>query len=234
MSWRYVIVVGLAVLADGGSFGVEAEASPFAREEHWAVEQVAGGKVLFQENRIVIEDRGGCTLWWRERLVAPVEIAFTVTPQSNADPELRVSDLNCFWMAQQVNSFAPPFAAMNARSGRFSEYDSLRTYYVGLGGNNNTTVRFRRYDGSGDRPLRPEHDLSDRRYRLQADRPHRIRIVVKGGLVEYWRDGERLFQFHDPQPLTWGWFGFRTVRSRLSIEDFSCQRLAPDSIGGHE
>ena len=33
------------------------------------------------------------------------------------------------------------------RSGTFAEYNDLLTYYVGLGGNRNTTTRFRRYIG---------------------------------------------------------------------------------------
>ena len=35
---------------------------------------------------------------------------------------------------------------------RSATYDTLRTYYVGYGGNANTTTRFRRYDGTGARP----------------------------------------------------------------------------------
>ena len=40
-----------------------------------------------------------------------------------------------------------------ARSGAFADYNDLLTYYVGLGGNRNTTTRFRRY--IGDPVLRP-------------------------------------------------------------------------------
>ena len=44
---------------------------------------------------------------------------------------------------------------------RFADYNDLKTYYVGLGGNRNTTTRFRRYIGDpATRPLLPEHDLS--------------------------------------------------------------------------
>ena len=43
---------------------------------------------------------------------------------------------------------------------RFAAYNDLKTYYVGLGGNRNTTTRFRRYIGDPEtRPLLPEHDL---------------------------------------------------------------------------
>jgi hypothetical protein len=63
----------------------------------------------------------------------------------------RVSDLNCFWMA----------AGGRRRSGKFADYNDLRAYYVGQGGNGNTTTRFRRCIGDPVlRPLLPEHDLT--------------------------------------------------------------------------
>jgi hypothetical protein len=38
--------------------------------------------------------------------------------------------------------------------------------------------------------------------------------------VQFLRDGKVIFDFRDPQPLTDGWFGFRTVQSRIEIRDF--------------
>ena len=63
----------------------------------------------------------------------------------------RVSDLNAFWMATDARTPGDLFAAR--RSGKFADYNQLRTYYVGQGGNGNTTTRFRRY--IGDTELRP-------------------------------------------------------------------------------
>ena len=40
----------------------------------WAVEQMPGGTVTIEERRIVIRDVDGCTLWFREKLTAPVVI----------------------------------------------------------------------------------------------------------------------------------------------------------------
>ena len=73
----------------------------------------------------------------------------------------RVSDLNCFWMA--TDSRSPDDLFATRRSGKFSDYDRLRTYYVGLGDNGNSTTRFRRYIGTQDlRPLLPD-TISDYR-----------------------------------------------------------------------
>lgn len=192
----------------------------------WAVEQVKGGTVEFNAKALTIRDVDGCTVWYRPKLTAPVAISFTATMVGGDRPTDRVSDLNCFWMASDSRGTGAPYLTPLARSGRFGEYDSLLTYYVGYAANNNTTTRFRRYDGTPARPLRPEHDLSDPAYLMKRDVPVRIRIVARDGVTEYWRNGERVFTFKDPAPLTSGWFAFRTVRSHLRIEDFKIEPLA--------
>ncbi len=216
---------GLALIV--GLVGGCAEAPPaFADLSKWAVEQMPGGTVAVRGAALEIEDAAGCTLWWREKLTAPVAISYTVTVVVKGGAHDRLSDVNCFWMAQDRRSPTPPFAAEHARSGKFSDYDSLLTYYVGYGGNNNTTTRFRRYDGTAARPLLPEHDLSEKKFLLEPNRPYRIRLVAREGRAEYWRDGELVFTFTDPAPLTAGWFALRTVRSHLRIEDLKIEALA--------
>lgn len=195
--------------------------APVARATNpsWQVEQMPGGKVAFPDDGTVeIEDAAGCTVWWREKLTSPVEISYEVTVVSRGGPHDRVSDVNCFWMA--TDSRAPdgcPFAPGHARSGKFSDYDSLLTYYVGMGGNENTTTRFRRYDATAARPLLPEHDLRAPRFLLEPNRTYRIRLIARDGVAEFWRDGEKILSFTDPAPLTSGWFALRTVKSHLVV-----------------
>jgi hypothetical protein len=178
-----------------------------------------GGTVTTVGDALVIEDAAGCTVWFREKLTAPVEITYEITAVAAGGPHDRVSDVNCFWMAREPAD--PAAAAMpTARSGKFSDYDSLLTYYVGLGGNNNTTTRFRRYDGTAARPLLPEHDLAGRKFLLAPNRPYRLRLVARDGGAEFWRDGEKIFSFRDPAPLASGWFAFRTVNAHLVIKNF--------------
>ena len=67
----------------------------------------------------------------------------------------RVSDLNCFWMARDSRNPDDLFAVH--RTGKFADYNQLLCYYVGVGGNTNTTTRFRRYIGDANtRPLLPQ------------------------------------------------------------------------------
>lgn len=190
--------------------------APTADLRHWTVEQMPGGKVTTRDGALVIEDAAGCTVWFNQELKAPVEINYEITAIARGGPLDRVSDVNCFWMASD------PAAASSrpaGRSGKFGDYDSLRTYYVGMGGHNNTATRFRRYAGDGTKPLLPDHDLGERRFLLEPNRTYRIRLVARDGIAEYWRDGEKIFSFKDPTPLTRGWFALRTVQSHLEVRN---------------
>lgn len=187
--------------------------------ERWVVEQCPGGQVRAAEGVLEIQDKGGCTVWFKQKLKAPVRIRFRVTMVSKGGPFDRVSDLNCFWMATNPASPADLFKAGHGRDGRFATYDSLRTYYVGCGGNTNTSTRFRRYAGNGERPLLPEHDLSSKDVLLEGNKEYFIELSADGEWIEYKRDGKILFRWKDPAPLTEGWFGFRTVLSHQRIRD---------------
>lgn len=192
--------------------------------DNWVREQAPGGKVTVAEGALVIEDQGGCTLWWRRKLAAPVVISYEATVIAAGGPRDRVSDLNCFWMASDPRH-AELFAPGHGRTGKFGDYDALRTYYVGQGGNSNTTTRFRRYAGGGPKPLLPEHDRREPAVLLEGNRPYRIVLMaLADGTVRYYRDAELIFEFKDPAPLKEGWFGFRTVESHLRIRDFRISR----------
>jgi len=189
---------------------------PAADLTPWSVEQMPGGTVTVRDNALHIEDAAGATVWLRQKLTAPIEITYDATVLIAGGPHDRLSDLNCFWMASDPQH---PDALPSGRNGKFSDYDSLLTYYVGYGGNANTTTRFRRYDGTAARPLLAKHDLREKRFLLVPNHTYRIRLVAREGVAEYWRDGELIFSYRDPAPLTSGWFAIRTVQSHLVIRN---------------
>ena len=192
--------------------------------EQWSAELEKGGVVQAIDNRLEIDVPAGCTAWFMPELEGPVLIEFTATVVGDGGPNDRVSDLNCFWMARDARSPDDLFATR--RSGAFADYDQLRCYYVGYGGNANSTTRFRRYIGQQDRrPLLPEHDLSDEAFLITPNSAMTIQLVAAGPRIEYWRDGELLFELDDPEPYTRGWFAVRTVHSHLLIEHFTVTQL---------
>jgi hypothetical protein len=191
----------------------------------WAVEQQPGGSVGAEAGVLRIDDAGGCTVWFRPKLTAPLTIRYEARVLSSG----RVSDLNCFWLARDPRR-PDLLAPGHARDGKFAAYDSLETYYVGYGGNDNTTTRFRRYDGTGARPLDPAHDKRAAKFLLQADHWYEIELqVTAAGHARFLRDGEVIFDFADPAPLTEGWFGLRTVHSQIEVRNFRVLPAPADS-----
>ena len=201
-------------------------ADDFASAQNWVLEaEQPAARVVAQHGVLDIDTPAGLTLWFKPRLTGPVAIEFDATAVAAGGPNDQVSDLNVFWMATNRDGSEPisPF-----RGGRFEAYNDLKTYYVGLGGNRNTTTRFRRYIGDPvQRPLLPEHDLSAPDTLLVPNRTQRITLIADGSRIEYRRDGRILFSWEDPQPYTSGWFALRTTKSHLRI-----QRLRVYSLSG--
>jgi hypothetical protein len=142
------------------------------------VEAQAAATVTAADGVLDIDSAEGITLWFREPLVAPVAIEYDVLAVAEGGPDDAVSDVNAFWMATDP---AVPDGSVLARrrSGTFADYDLIRTYYTGIGGNRNTTTRMRRYIGAaGNRPLLPEHDRSDAAALLVPNRWMHVRLTA--------------------------------------------------------
>ena len=185
----------------------------------WSIEIENGGSVAADHGILDIDVPAGATVWFKPLIKGPLMIEYRATAVSAGGPNDRVSDLNCFWMARDSRNPQDIFAV--TRSGKFADYNWLCTYYVGLGGNGNTTTRFRRYIGSATtRPLLPGNDLRDKTDLLVPNQEQTIMLIADGHTIEYFRNGHRLFWVSDHEPYTSGWFAFRTTASHLRIRDF--------------
>lgn len=198
--------------------------SPDALQK-WTIEQVKGGTVQVADGSLVIEDARGCTVWWNQPVEAPLLIEFEATVIDRGGPWDRVSDLNCFWMASDPAHGGDILAGSGGRTGVFGDYHKLSTYYLGMGVHWNSRTRFRRYDGSGTRPMRPEHDRFGE-FLLVPNQPISVTIAVLDcGRIIYARDGDTVLDWTDPSPLQRGWFGFRTVHNHMAVSRVRMQRL---------
>ncbi|WP_420238242.1 DUF6250 domain-containing protein [Telmatobacter bradus] len=194
--------------------------------DQWRIEAEKPAAITAEKGTLEIDAPAGVTLWWKQKLHGPVAIEYRATAVQAGGLHDRVSDLNCFWMATDPAHPEDIFAA--PRQGSFHEYDLLRTYYVGLGGNHNTTTRFRRYIGAaGDRPLLPENDRTAAPDLLTANHEQTIRLIADGSTITYERDGQRLFTYQDQEPYRDGWFALRTTDSHLRIRQLRIYALPP-------
>ena len=215
-----LILAGCASRPSGGLLYKD----DFRSLENWHIEAEKPGQIRAANGVLDIDVPAGVTLWFKPHLEGPLSIEFEATAVAEGGPNDQVSDLNVFWMANNVDGQQPVFA--HVRSGKFEDYNTLLTYYVGLGGNRNTTTRMRRYVGDPLlRPLRPGHDLAGDPYMLVPNRRQTIRLVANGKLIEYWRDGTRIFSMEDAASYESGWFALRTTYSHLRVSNLRIRRL---------
>jgi hypothetical protein len=73
------LLVGCAALfAACGSTVFAQSGKGFPDLSRWVVEQMPDGKVYVQGDALVIEDAGGCSVWFKDKLTTPVEISYDV------------------------------------------------------------------------------------------------------------------------------------------------------------
>ncbi len=191
----------------------------------WRVEAASPqARVRAKDGILDIDTAAGLTVWFLPELVGPVAIDYEVRAVSRGGANDHVSDVNAFWMARDPQAPGGSVLAQR-RSGLFEAYDDLTTYYVGIGGNRNSTTRMRRYVGrAGDRPLLPDHDRTAPADMLVPDRWFRLRLIADGRRIAVERDGATLFTMTDPAPYERGHFGLRTTLSHIQIRNFQIVR----------
>lgn len=187
--------------------------------QRWHVEaEDPATRVITENGQLLIDSPKGVTVWLRQPLDGAYRIEFQRQVLLTGGANDRLSDLNQFWAARDPRN-ADPFT----RSGVLEEYTSLDLYYVGMGGNYNSSTRFRRYDSNGQRLILGEY--SDPAHLLEANRNYRISIELDERGTRYRVDDRLFFEAkHDGLPPP-GHFGFRQVWSRQVISDFRVVRL---------
>ena len=190
--------------------------------QHWTVESESDSySVEFKDGYCELVAPKGLTMWRNEKLSGNIAIEYDACVFEEKEGD-RLSDLNCFWMASDPRT-GDIFGRMEERHGVFGNCASLQLYYVGYGGNHNSTTRFRRYNGEPGPAIIKEY--TDSGHLLQPNHWYHIKLQCRDGNVQYWIDGECLVDWNDPEPLREGWFGFRTTLSRTGIKNFKYTNL---------
>ncbi|NII25283.1 hypothetical protein HB364_09335 [Pseudoflavitalea sp. X16] len=168
--------------------------------------------VYVKDGQLILDTKGGVTTWLKKILSGNILIEYKRRVIAESGVNDRVSDLNQFWMATD-----PRNPHLFTRNGVFEAYDSLQLYYVGMGGNTNSTTRFRKYHGNGQKPLLQEY--LDKTHLLQPNKTYTVQTVVYNGATQFIVDGIPYFTWKDSSPLTSGYFGFRSTWSRQAIDE---------------
>jgi|GEM_PF-967901 len=158
----------------------------------------------------------GTTVWFTPELEGNLLIEYDVTMIDDGGPYDRVSDLNQYWMASDTDK--PEWLG--------DLHDGLVRYYVGMGGNGNSTTRFRKMTAVGNEVVDSLlGEYTDDAHLLSGAGPYHIEIVGFDGLVQFRVNGEVFFHYEDPEPHTQGRFGLRTVRNHETVDNFQVHRL---------
>jgi rhamnogalacturonan endolyase len=183
----------------------------------WAIEKMPdpAERIEIKEGKLSLDTKGGATVWLRQKLPTNIRISYKRKLLMAGGVNDRVPDLNQFFHAQD-----PPGGLQFNRKSRFEEYDSLNLYYVGMGGNYNTSTRFRKYF-QGDKKILI--DFADTPHLLEANKTYSIVIEVLNGVVSFNVDGVKFFEWKDPQPYLGGYFAFRSTKSRQEIDDLQIE-----------
>lgn len=190
-------------------------------QKYWRIESEAPDyRVTFQGDTCEITAPKGLTLWRKQVFTDNTVVEYDAQVMDD-----RLSDLNCFWLASDPQH-ADIWQRIRWRQGIFLRCYTLQTYYLGYGGNYNSTTRFRRYTGDArgvdDAAYRPAilKEYTDSAHLLRSGHWYHIKIESLQGRTRFYVDGELLVDYLDPQPLQRGWFGFRTTLSRCRITHF--------------
>lgn len=196
---------------------------------HWFLEadRSAGeAKLSLRDGQLHLQAPKGATLWYDRRFQGNLFFEFESCILDDGCGYDRLSDMNCFWMAVDPRHPFDLRAESDTRQGVFAQYYRMNMYYVGYGGNRNTTTRFRRYV-SNDEAVRNTDarpailvEYTDAPHLLTANHWYKNRIEVNDGHVRYWVDGKLIVDYTDSQPYDEGWFGFRTTEAHSAYRRF--------------
>ncbi len=233
LSFLSLLLLSSALTAEAKSVQNEPSALNDREFSHyWRVESESPDyRVTFQGDTCELLAPKGLTLWRKQKMKADCAVEYDVqlVVENSTD---RLSDMNCFWLASDPGAKSL-WTRASWRSGIFARCYTLQMYYLGYGGNYNTTTRFRRYTGDALGVDSASHrpailtEYTDSAHLLRPNHWYHVKVQTVQGRTEMWVDGERIVSYLDPEPLSEGWFGFRTTLSRCRITHFRSYPVKP-------
>lgn len=199
--------------------------------KNWTIEDHSGEvKIIVSGDTLEITAPKGLTLWYNQRLTGDYEISYRVKMLMQGDKYDRLSDLNCFWGANDPEPPGNLFARSEWRNGIFQHYKTLSLFYVGYGGNHNSTTRFRQYFAkaadTSDAIARPViKEYTDKSHLLFPNKWYDIQIRVEKGITTYRINGEELFRLTIKNNEGDGHFGLRLLENHTLFTNFQVKSL---------
>ena len=199
--------------------------------KNWTIEDHSDEvKIIVSGDTLEITAPKGLTLWYNQRLTGDYEISYRVKMLMQGGKYDRLSDLNCFWGANDPEHPGNLLARSEWRNGIFQHYKTLSLFYVGYGGNHNSTTRFRQYFAkaadTSDAIARPViKEYTDKSHLLFPNKWYDIQIRVEKGITTYRINGEELFRLTIKNNEGDGHFGLRLLENHTLFTNFQVKSL---------
>lgn len=194
--------------------------------KNWIGEDSSGKfKMTKVDDCLDIVSPDGLTLWYDECLTGNYEISYRIKVLMEGGKYDRLSDMNCFWGAKDLKYPDNIYARKDWRAGIFKNYNTLNLFYVGYGGNENKTTRFREYHsefyGIDENKIKPlVKEYTDEAHLLKPNRWYEVVITVTDGKTTFAVDGEELFCHSISRGQGDGYFAIRLWKNHVQVSDF--------------
>lgn len=234
MVLQFILRVMFGSLLLSLSSGVQAQEQTIL--ERWFAEDHSGKiQISASDDTLDIITSKGLTLWYKERMTGTYEISYRAKVLMQGGKHDRLSDLNCFWGANDPEHPDNLFANSQWRKGIFANYKTLKLFYVGYGGNHNSTTRFRQYLGGGpdinDSIARPViKEYTDLQHLLFPNQWYQIRIQVKKGKTLFYVNDELLFERPIKEKEGDGHFGLRLLSNHVLVTGFQVNKTEKTAL----
>ncbi|MFV0545478.1 MAG: DUF6250 domain-containing protein [Bacteroides sp.] len=199
----------------------------------WRSEDSSGKARITSNGRLTdIVSPDGLTLWYDTLLTGDYEISYRMKVVMENGKYDRLSDMNCFWGAKDPKNPNNLFARSQWRKGIFANYNPLNLFYVGYGGNENKTTRFRQYHGEyygiDDSKIKPIlKEYTDPSHLLKPNKWYEIVINVGHGMTTFRCDGEVMFSLPIEKGEADGYFAIRLWKNHVQLTDLKIRTNEP-------
>ena len=186
--------------------------------------------ISLEHDIIDIVSPDGNTVWFDEKLTGNYKISYKITVVDEGGEFDRLSDLNCFWGANDPEYPENIYARADWRNGIFKHYNTMNLFYCGFGGNHNETTRFRKYHGdlykikdAEVKPILKEYTKAPNL--LEKGHWYTIEIVVKDNMTSYTIDGRTIFTHQIEKGECDGYFALRFWKNHIKLTNFNIEKL---------
>ncbi len=183
--------------------------------DFWFVETLdsAHNSIYVENGQMIMDVSGEATIWFKNELNSQWTMEFDRTVLMSGKFNDKLNNVDFFWQASD-----PHLGAVMGRQPLLANYDSLSLYYAKIGAENNTLTEFGKYQADGEHVVLLEY--TDTKHLLEANKLYHFRISVQDRITQLYVNDWLFFSFTDEAPLPKGYFGFRTTKSRQSIDNF--------------